>query len=417
VLGDDLIRRWVVVLHRYSGLAMSAFLVIAGLTGTLLAFNTELERAFAPQLFAAPRPKVPRLDLPTLAVRAQEILPHARVRGVVYVEPDHVQVYFSPEVDPSTGQPYELGFTELFLDPWTGRELGHRNRGDLREGVVNLMPFIYLAHYTLVGGETGQLVFGIVAILWTIDCFVGFYLTLPRGTAAFWRRWGPAWLVKLRSSGFRLTFDLHRAGGLWVWALLFVFAWSSVMMNIRPAYEAVTERVFDYQSPNSEPLPLDLPEPRDHPRLDWQAGAGAGKQLMEAQALAHHFTVEEPLGLSYDPASGTYTYEVRSSRDVFRRSPKGGSTSVTLDGNTGAFITLFTPTGSRTGNTIESWLYALHMARVFGRPYQVFVAVLGLVVAMLATTGVLIWWRKRAGRRTSATRRRQLRSQPREALP
>jgi len=42
------------------------------------------------------------------------------------------------------------------------------------------------------------------------------------------------------------------------------------------------------------------------------------------------------------------------------------------------------------------------MARVFGRPYQVFVCLLGLVVAMLSVTGVYIWWKKRRGRKLGA---------------
>ena len=41
-------------LHRWVGLAMAGFLVVVGLTGSLLAFDHELERVFAPQLFAAP---------------------------------------------------------------------------------------------------------------------------------------------------------------------------------------------------------------------------------------------------------------------------------------------------------------------------------------------------------------------------
>ena len=36
-------------------------------------------------------------------------------------------------------------------------------------------------------------------------------------------------------------------------------------------------------------------------------------------------------------------------------------------------MTIFRPTGGHSGNTLESWLYALHMTRVFGRAYQIFV--------------------------------------------
>jgi uncharacterized iron-regulated membrane protein len=93
---------------------------------------------------------------------------------------------------------------------------------------------------------------------------------------------------------------------------------------------------------------------------------------------------------------------VRGSRDLFERAPKGGSTRLTFDGDTGELRNLTQPTGERTGNTIESWLYALHMARVFGVAYQILVCVVGLLVAMLPVTGIYIWWRKRRVRTMTA---------------
>jgi uncharacterized iron-regulated membrane protein len=102
----------------------------------------------------------------------------------------------------------------------------------------------------------------------------------------------------------------------------------------------------------------------------------------------------------YFPGVGAYLYEVRGGRDLFERSPKGGGTSVMFDGDTGALRELSPPTGEHDGNTVESWLYALHMARVFGLPYRIFVSVLGLVVVTLSVTGLVIWWRKRLAHRT-----------------
>ena len=138
-----MIRRFFVWLHRWSGLVMAAFLIVVGLTGSLLAFNVELERVFAPQLFAAPRPGVARLDLAALAERAGAMVPRGRVEGITFTEPDQASVYFTARTDSATGKPFDLGFTEFFLDPWTGEELGRRRRGDLSQGLINLMPFIY----------------------------------------------------------------------------------------------------------------------------------------------------------------------------------------------------------------------------------------------------------------------------------
>ena len=393
-------REVLVLVHRYCGLSTALFLAIAGLTGSILAYNSELEKLLSPQLFAKPRPGVATLDFATLAGKAAALVPEGRVTAVEWTESDRMLVSFAPRMNPATGQPFNLGFTQFFIDPWTGKETGRRIRGDLSQGIVNLMPFFYSVHWTLAAGDAGQWIMGLVAVIWTVDCFTAFYLTLPRARGPFFLRWKYAWQVKWRASAFRVNFDLHRASGLWTWPFLFIFAWSSVMMNIRPWYEHVTAALFDYQRPAARTMMK--ARRNDHPRLDWYAALATGERLMAEQARLKGFRVGQPLRLGYSSATGAYSYEVRGSHDVFERAPKGNSTRVLFDGDTGELRVLIQPTGERTGNTIESWLYALHMARVFGPVYQAFVCALGLVCTVLPVTGVYIWWRKRGVRRRHA---------------
>lgn len=388
-------RRTWVWLHRWVGLTTAGFLFVAGLTGAVLAFNTELERVFAPEIFAKPRPQ-PVLDLAALAEHAQAQMPQADVQAVYWLDPDRVQVDFQPKKNTATGRDVDLDFTEFFTDPWTGRELARRRRGDLTQGTLNLMPFIYELHWTLWAGAAGQLLMGLAALFWTLDTVNGIYLTLPTTYARFAQRWTKAWLIKPPGSAFRLNFDLHRAGGLWFAPLLFIFAWSSVMMNIRPVYEAVMTATTDYRSPMSSFLAGANPRPQ--PMLSWRQAQRIGQAQMALQARLHGFQVGAPLSLMYVPEAGAFVYEVRGTRDVFERSPKGGSTGVMFDGVTGAFRSLSQPTGEHVGNSIESWLYALHMARVFGRPYQVLTCATGLVTALLSATGAYIFLRKRSAK-------------------
>ena len=155
-------------LHRWVGLAMAGFLVVVGLTGSLLAFDHELERVFAPQLFAAPHIGAAPLDLATLAERAELQVPHGKVIAVTFIQPDQVLVAFDARKDPATGQPYRLGFDEYYVDPWTGQELGHRIRAALSEGPINVMPFVYELHWRLVAGDLGQWIrFFLVAVIET----------------------------------------------------------------------------------------------------------------------------------------------------------------------------------------------------------------------------------------------------------
>ncbi len=99
--------------------------------------------------------------------------------------------------------------------------------------------------------------------------------------------------------------------------------------------------------------------------------------------------------MSYDPARAVYRYGVRSELDIRHRD---GSTSVSFDANTSALLGVWLPTGGASGDTFRTWITSLHMAALWGIPFKLFVCVLGLAVAMLSVTGMVIWWKKRQGR-------------------
>jgi len=391
-------RGFFVWLHRWVGLLMAGFLIVVGLTGSLLAFNMELERVFAPQLFAGARPGAQPLGLGALAESAGSLVPQGRVMYLSRSAEDQIKVYFEPREDSATGKPYDLGFTELFLDPYSGAELGRRRNADLSQGLVNLMPFIYDLHWRLALGDIGQWILGVIALAWTIDCFAAFYLTLPQTTASFWRRWKPAWLVKRNAGFYRLNFDLHRAPGLWLWALLSIFAWSSVMMDMRrPVYEWVMGHLFDFSSRLEE---IDNPaKPQGaNPKLDWRSAEAKGRSLLDELAARRGFAVGAPISMSYQATYNLYSYEARTSADIVDQGRWTGGVFVSFDGDSGAPLKFTEPHDARLGNTIENWLYALHMGLVFGMPYRLLVCALGLVIVLLSGTGIYIWWKKRAAR-------------------
>ncbi|MCC6916286.1 PepSY-associated TM helix domain-containing protein, partial [Nitrosomonas sp.] len=120
-----------------------------------------------------------------------------------------------------------------------------------------------------------------------------------------------------------------------------------------------------------------------------------GEQLMSEQANKHGFAVEQVIALRLDRGNGTYQYIVRSSKEIQDRR---GRTSVFFDADTGEFKLALLPSGQYSGNTVTNWLFALHMANVFGLPYRIFVCALGLTIVLLSVTGIIIWTRKRAAR-------------------
>jgi len=384
-------RRVVLLAHRYVGLALVPFLIVLGLTGSIITFNVELERVISPQLFATSRPGDSPLGLAVLAERAEAAEPQARLAYIV-LRPGQAIARMKPRSNTS-GKTSPIDFDQIFLDPFTGAELGRRREGDLFQGWINLIPFIYRLHRELAAGRTGVLILGGAALVWTLDCFVALYLTLPLTVVRFWRRWSRSWRVRKSKNSFRLNFDLHRAGSLWSWPLLVVFAWSSVMINLTPVYDFVTGSLFDYKSVLEE-FTSRSPHPNEHPRLGWGEAEKIGARIMSEQAAIRGFTLGHPNALGYAPSLGAYSYGAASGLDVRRRS---SDTGIWFDGDSGELRWTFFPTGEHTGNTISSWLWALHFGDVADfTPYRLLVFWLGLWVVMLSVTGATIWLQKRS---------------------
>ena len=399
-------RTTLVLAHRYAGLVLAGFLLLAGITGSLLAWNEELDAALNPGLLraTAPAPGAQALDPLRLRAALASRYPDARVDFAPLAhEPGHPYPF---QLAPRPGGP--AVDDQVFVDPYTGEVLGSRKWGDIGQGMKNLMPFIYRLHFSLALDEIGTLLLGIVALLWTIDCFVGAWLTLPQRRrqaapdgARWLARWLPSWKVRWAGGGHKLNFDLHRAGGLWPWAMLLVLAWSSVAFNLTEVYHPVMRALFAHQ-PGPELLPR-RSAPQPLPGMSWEQARATGRSLMGAEARARGLTVVQEQLMRYDPGSATFRYMVKSSADIRDRY---GSTSVVFDANTGQPYAYWWPTGAAAGDTIRTWITSLHLAAVWGLPYKAFMCLLGLAVAMLSATGVVIWWRKRGARRQARAKLR-----------
>jgi len=423
--------------HRYGGLAMAVFLIIVGLTGSIMAFGDEVNHLLSPERYASPRPGVRRADLEALLVHAQASTPPGGTVVSLAVASDHAQALIMPQMDMQatldrskrrssslsmlftsdiTSLMGEMPFQPftLYLDPWTGQELARRPLGGgvLTRGV---MPFISALHDSLALGLFGRWFLGIIALLWTIDCFVSWYLTLPASTTRFWRRWKPAWQIKRNANTYRLNFDLHRANGLWLWPILFVFAWSSVMFNLKPVYEFVTRSLFDYTT-SAEQRGNRAINAKEFKLTPGEVAPSASSALAAARQLAAEegrrrgVALGEPTSFISAPGTRLVTLGFRSpSRRCEDLAERQCVVSLAIDGKNGRLVEWRDPEAEArdeaTGNFVSRWLRQLHYGQTLGLAYRLFVCILGLAVTLLSVTGIYIWWKKRDARAWAEERR------------
>jgi uncharacterized iron-regulated membrane protein len=180
---------------------------------------------------------------------------------------------------------------------------------------------------------------------------------------------------------------------------LLVIAWSSVGFNLQEVYKPVMNTLFLRQT-EFEAVPK-LPADQPRPDIPWAQALKIGQSLMEIEAQKKEIKIVQPWNLSYDPHKGLYRYSVKSDRDI---SDRWGGTMIWFDANTGKRRAAYFPSGEASGDTISSWLFALHMAAVWGLPFKIFVSIMGIAVAVLSVTGVIIWRKKHLARKAHLVR-------------
>jgi len=252
-------------LHRYTGLAMAAFLIITGITGTLLAFHDELDDVFNKRLAVVEQAQTPPLSIATLHDKVISRYPEYGFSTMpVAIELNRAVVF---AVDRNKGDvkvaPKPL-FQEVYINPYTADIIGTRDKDEW--AWRNTMWKVFWLHRDLLLDDIGKLILGIVALVWTINCFIGFYLTFPRTLknkntqkntipkkrASFLKRWLPAWKIRTKTNTFKLNYDVHHAFGLWLWLILFVIAWSSVGFNLQQIYKPVMQAVVGLEGRNDK---------------------------------------------------------------------------------------------------------------------------------------------------------------------
>ncbi|MBO9708632.1 MAG: PepSY domain-containing protein [Caulobacter sp.] len=405
-------RQILTFLHRWVGLFIAGFLFVSGVTGAVISWDHELDDVLNPHLMYARSksgaPKPP-LDL-ARAIEARD--PRVQVTyAPLAPEPGGTLAFgVAPKRDPATGKLFQPGYNQVFVDPVTGQEQGRREWGAVWPITSEtFVSFLYVLHYSLHIPEMwgidrwGIWLLGVVAVLWTLDCFVGFYLTLPpRPKAAsekradakgFWSRWKPAWQIKTKASAYRINFDIHRAFGLWLWGVLFTVAFTAFSLNL------YTEVFYPVMSKVSKvtPSPFDLRKPADiHNPIIATRSYDQVLAAAKTDAAARGWTAP-PGGVFYSPEYGIY--------GVAFHEPGGdhggagvGPPYLYYDGRTGQFLGQREPWAGTAADIFVQAQFPLHSGRILGLPGRILISFMGLVVAALSVTGVVIWWKKRKAR-------------------
>lgn len=375
-------------LHLYLGLAAGVVLIVVCVTGSVLVFRPEIESWLRPELLRVePAEERASLDSVIGAVRGNFPRMEPWLIGAPRAADEVYHIYTQDEAG--------VEGPEVFVDPYTADVLGSRMPEQ------SLTDLIFHLHVELLAGERGAWVVGISGIVLLLLCGSGVVLWWPS------RRKLLGLKIRWSASRKRVNYDLHRAGGMWTLPFVALVAATGAGLVF---YTAVGHALnWITTSPPAPTPPVSVGRPGAEP-----------VGLETALRLAERALPKGQVSFIIPPATPGAAILVRM-RLPGELHPNGRS-YVYVDPWSGEVPRVENATEAPLGSRMLYALYPLHIGHFGGAGMRYLYAVLGLVPAMLAVSGGVIWWgrrhRGREGARRTRRRRASNASAPRrEATP
>ncbi|MGH8656424.1 MAG: PepSY-associated TM helix domain-containing protein [Gammaproteobacteria bacterium] len=261
------------------------------------------------------------------------------------------------------------------VDPYTEEVIKSRFWGK------TLTSWIYNLHSTLLMGETGYEVLGIIGLLFMGSLITGVYLWWPRGG-----KWRQTFTLKRGASPERWVFDIHKLCGISSVSVLFILAFTGVYFH----YGDYLHPLLNWLSPIREKPPFEAPE-----GLTSKVIPGAAT-LSITRAIAigrQRFPNSELKGIK-TPEGPARVYELRM-RQPGEVNVGFPSSTVWIDQYSGEMLHARDPNRFTAGETFLNLMWPLHDGEALRLPGRILVCLTGFVPLVPYVTGIMRWLQKR----------------------
>jgi uncharacterized iron-regulated membrane protein len=346
--------------HRWIGLVVGILLNIAGLTGSFLILLT-LDGSYnwwIEQRFGQITPQPTKAAVTTIIENIQATYtPTLTFESIGYPE--------------GAKAPYLAWFSDaahhhigVVVNPYTGKIMGDFEWEKMWHGIA------YKLHYSLLSGDTGTLLMGIVALLTVILSITG--IVLWPG----WRKLAAGFKIKWQGHIKRRNFDIHKVAGIVSAIFLLFVGFTGVHFNIpqariEDAVYAVTitpkpAEAVSRQVPNQQPLPV--------------------KDLLDRAVKFRPDTEITSISFPNEP-QGVVTV----SKKQLGESSSSGNLTISLDRFSGEVVRVEDEMKLDRAKAILNTFAPLHFGTFAGIYSRILYFFVGLAPTILSITGFVMW--------------------------
>ncbi|VVT13188.1 Peptidase [Sphingomonas sp. EC-HK361] len=336
--------------HKWIGLILAVLIIPISLTGAALVWHDALDKTLNAGRFATSG--AVRLAPAAYLSAARARVPGAVAQLTLGTGDEPVAVSFAGDGKPQAGPPAR---TTVYLDPPTAHVLDVANSN---AGIVRVM---HRLHGSLMVPGVGRQIVGWIGVAMLISSFSGLWLWWP--TIGSWVR-GLRWRRHRN-----LDTNLHHLFGFWIALPLFVLSLTGAWISF-PAFFGALSVQAPQRGGGPDRAAMMRAKPLATPALGVdqvvaKASAMAGGR---AQAITWPTTLKPDWTVSFGQRSVTVADDTGIAAEVPRREQAG----------------------------IARLMRRIHDGTGMGPIWQVIIFLGGLLPAILAVTGIIMWWRARS---------------------
>jgi uncharacterized iron-regulated membrane protein len=353
--------------HKWIGLLLAVLIIPISLTGSALVWHDWLDETLNPQRYAVSGEAA--LAPSVYAQRASEALSaEERVATLTFPEgegPVMVSAARPPEPG-AAGRPIR---TNLWLDPSGGRVI---DRAASNEGAVRVL---HVLHGSLMVPGVGRQIVGWVGVAMLISCISGIWLWWP--TSGRWTR-GLRWRRQNSTNA-----NLHHQGGFWILIPLAMLSFTGVWISFPQFFSQFTEASTSKGGGGNDRARQMRARPLESTAMTPEAALAAA----EPHATGRLISIAWPTDQAPE-------WKLNFARE-------GGQAEVKVDDAGGTVTPPKPPQPETFARTMRRW----HDGTGMGPVWQVIIFIGGIIPALLAVTGIIMWLRTRGWRKDIARRR------------
>ncbi|MGD1069363.1 MAG: PepSY-associated TM helix domain-containing protein [Bryobacteraceae bacterium] len=352
-------------IHLVLGLVAAVFLAILGLTGSVMAFENDIDHWLHPGLFYV---------APASSALPEEELIGAVNRRFAPARVNAVQVARSADIARA------MQMTDgrmAFVNPYNGSILGSVHGGFPSDRIIG---WIHQIHLRLVPDPRSAPRFA--AIGKRIVSFAGLILCLlvPTGVILFVRTRRTT--IKWNASWFRIFFDAHHVVGIYAALFLLIAAFTGIMIGFESGERAIYAAT--HSGPPARVPPVHSSNVEGAAPITADRAVDIARQAMPGASVAGIFI---PMN-----AQAVFTVLMRFPEDTSEAVHSG----VSIDQFSGKVLQSRNFLTDSPGYRVIRFNRSIHTGDIWGLPSHVLVSISSLALVAMVVTGLVIWWKKLA---------------------